>query len=58
MTFDELNTFADELKKRLQTLKDFLNIDEKRREMAEIEAKMAAPDFWDRKEEAQNLMAA
>ena len=26
--------------------------------MAEIEAKMAAPDFWDRKEEAQNLMAA
>lgn len=58
MTFDELNTFADELKKRLQTLKDFLHIDEKRREMAEIEAKMAAPDFWDRKEEAQNLMAA
>ena len=39
-------------------MKFFLHLYEKRRELAEIEAKMAAPDFWDRKEEAQNLMAA
>ncbi len=56
MTLDELNSFAAEFAGRLQTLRRFLKIDEKRAEMVQIEEKMAAPEFWDKKEEAKVLM--
>ena len=56
MTLDELNEFAAEFRGRLETLKGFLKIDARRVEMLAIEEKMSAPDFWDKKEEAQRLM--
>lgn len=57
MTLDELITFASAFGARLAALKAYLNIDAKRAEMAGIEAKMSAPDFWDNKDAAQELMA-
>ncbi len=58
MTIDELNTFSSDFAARLETLKNFLKIDTKRAEKNAIEQKMAAPDFWDNKETAQNVVAA
>ncbi|MEA4863701.1 MAG: peptide chain release factor 2 [Victivallaceae bacterium] len=57
MTLDELTTFASDFGSRLAALKNYLKIDARREEMVGIEAKMAAPDFWDNKETAQELMA-
>jgi len=57
MTLDELTTFASGFDARLTSLRKYLNIDAKRAEMAGIEVKMAAPDFWDNKDRAQELMA-
>lgn len=56
MTLDELNSFASGFIDRLETLKNFLKIDAKRTEMNDIEEKMSAPDFWDKKDEARTLM--
>lgn len=58
MTQDELQTAERSMRERLDHLHGFLKIDDRREEMAAIEAKMTAPDFWDRKEEAQNTVAA
>ncbi len=57
MTLDELITFASDFGSRLEALKNYLKIDARRGEMTAIEAKMAAPDFWDNKDAAQDLMA-
>lgn len=56
MTLEELQTKERSIRERLDHLGTFLKIEEKREEMAAIEAKMAAPDFWDRKEEAQKTV--
>lgn len=58
MNFDELNEFSDDLKKRVKELEEFLNIAEKKAKLAEIESKMSAPDFWDNKEKAQEIMVS
>ncbi len=58
MTLDELLNAEKSMRERIEHLYGFLAIEDKRREMADIEAKMTAPDFWDRKEDAQNTVAA
>lgn len=56
MTIDELSVAETELKNRLKKLEEFLHIEERQAEMAELEQKMAAPDFWEKKEAAQNIV--
>ncbi|OGV34765.1 MAG: peptide chain release factor 2 [Lentisphaerae bacterium GWF2_45_14] len=56
MTFDELKISGDEALARIKHLEQFLKIDEKRKKLSEIEEKMSAPDFWDNREKAQQLM--
>lgn len=58
MTFEELSEAGKAARARLEHLGEFLKIARKREEMTAIETKMAAADFWDRKEDAQNTVAA
>ena len=57
MSIDELRQAEGELKSRIEHLHEFLHIDDRKAEMAELEAKMAAPDFWNDKESAQNTVS-
>jgi peptide chain release factor 2 len=57
MTLDEIIIAGKQAQERMAHLGDFLKIAEKQQEMRSIEQRMAAPDFWDRREEAQSLMA-
>ena len=54
MSIDELRQAEGELKGRIGHLEEFLHIEDRKAEMAELEQKMSAPDFWDNKESAQN----
>ncbi len=56
MTFDELKVYSEEAQNRLDHLEKFLKISDKRKEQADIEKKMTAPDFWDNREQAQEIM--
>ena len=56
MTFEEVKSSADEANARIRHLEKFLKIDEKKQTLAGIEEKMSAPDFWDNREKAQELM--
>ncbi len=58
MTVEELRQAGIELAGRLEHLGIFLRIDEKTAELAGLEQKMAAPDFWNDKEAAQSTVAA
>ena len=58
MNFDELKQYSDDLTKRITELEQYLDIAEKTKQHAEIEAGMSAPDFWDNKEKAQEIMAS
>ena len=58
MTMEELKAFAASAADRVAHLGEFLKIEDKRVEMAALEGKMSAPDFWDHKEEAQATVAA
>ncbi len=57
MNLDELAEVSEDLGERVSSLKKFLGVDERTAEMQEIEAAMSAPNFWDKKEKAQELMA-
>lgn len=57
MSIDELRQAEGELKGRIGHLEEFLHIEDRKAEMAELEQKMSAPDFWDNKESAQNTVA-
>ncbi len=57
MTLEELQSNAGEFRARLEHLRDFLKIEERRAERRAAEEKMAAADFWDHKEEAQTVVA-
>ena len=57
MSIDELRQAEGELKSRIEHLHEFLHIDDRKDEMAELEAKMSAPDFWNDKESAQNTVS-
>ena len=58
LTIEELRGFAAAAVDRVEHLGEFLKIEDRRAEMASLNDKMAAPDFWDHKEEAQNTVAA
>ena len=58
LTIEELRSFASGAVERVDHLGEFLKIGERREEMAMLNEKMAAPDFWDHKEDAQNTVAA
>ncbi len=58
MTIDELQAHERSMRERIEHLGDYLGVAARRAEMEQIEAKMAAPDFWDHKEDAQNTVAA
>jgi len=57
MTIDELRQVEGELKGRVEHLHDFLRIDDRKAEMAELEKKMSASDFWSNKEAAQDTVS-
>ena len=46
------------LKERVLTIKDVLNLDEKRKELLVLEAKSLKADFWENQEEAKRVMRA
>lgn len=56
MTFEEIKLHSEETAKRMETLKEFLKIDEHCAEISKLEEIMAKPDFWDNKEEAQSTV--
>ncbi|MBE6367124.1 MAG: peptide chain release factor 2 [Lentisphaerae bacterium] len=58
MSIEELRNFAAASVDRVEHLGEFLKIQERCDEMARLNDKMAAPDFWDHKEEAQETVAA
>ncbi len=58
MTPDELAIIGKEALARIKHLGVFLKIEEKVQQTREIEEKMLAPNFWDKREEAQQLMGA
>lgn len=58
MSIEELRSFAAESVGRVEHLGEFLKIQERCDEMARLNEKMAAPDFWDHKEDAQETVAA
>ena len=53
MTVEELRHLHSDMTGRLGHLHEFLGIENLQKEFKELEAKMAAPDFWDDKEAAQ-----
>ena len=57
MTLEELQNSSQEFRGRLEHLRGFLKIEERRAERKAAEEKMAAPDFWDNKDAAQNTVA-
>ncbi len=57
MTLEELRQAEGEVKNRIGHIEDFLGVETREAEMASLEAKMAAPDFWDDKEAAQATVA-
>ncbi len=58
MTLEELRPKESELRGRIEHLSGFLKIDARREELAELEEKMAQPDFWNDKESAQTTVSA
>lgn len=56
MIFEDLKMHCDNAVARIKHLEKFLEISDKRTELGEIEQKMSAPDFWDSREKAQDLM--
>jgi hypothetical protein len=58
MTIEELKSGEGEIRSRMEQLTTFLKIDEKLEELASLEEKMNALDFWNNKETAQATIAA
>ena len=57
MTLEEFKTYIHNTKERIEQLHVFLKVDEREAEILEIQEKMSAPDFWDKKETAQEVVA-
>lgn len=58
MTIEELRQLEGELEERRVQLGTFLAIPQREAELADLESRMNAPDFWNDKEAAQNTVAA
>ncbi|MEM9065708.1 MAG: peptide chain release factor 2 [Planctomycetota bacterium] len=57
MHFDAHQPVIDDLEARIVTIRDSLNYDAKSEQLAELEAKMGAADFWDDQEAAQKTVS-
>ncbi|MCK4982386.1 MAG: peptide chain release factor 2 [Victivallaceae bacterium] len=57
MTLEEFKTYIQNNKERIEQLCEFLKVEEREAEILEIQGKMSAPDFWDKKETAQEVVA-
>ena len=57
LMLEELRQKGAECGSRLDQIRDFLKIDEKSAELASLEERMNAPDFWNDKEGAQEVIA-
>ena len=58
MTVEELRQLNIQISGRLKQVAEFLDIPGKEAELAALEEKMNAPDFWNDKEKAQETVAA
>ena len=58
MMLEELRQKEAEFKSRLVQVGEFLKVEEKEEELAALEEKMNAPDFWNDKEAAQETISA
>jgi len=58
LTIEELRQKENDYKSRLKQVEGFLKISEKEEELAGLEEKMNAPDFWNDKDSAQTTIAA
>ena len=58
MTVEELRQLNIQISGRLEQVANFLDITGKEAELAALEEKMNAPDFWNDKEKAQETVAA
>ena len=58
MAIEELRQAEQDLRARIDHVGEFLKIEDRRSELAALESRMAAPDFWDNKESAQATVAA
>ena len=56
MTIEELRHLGADMSGRIAHLYEFLGIEELKAQFKELEDKMAAPDFWDNKEAAQETV--
>ena len=56
MTQDELKKYAADANGRLDHLKKYLKVEDKIESKERIEKLMLAPDFWDDREKAQQIM--
>ncbi|MDX2031884.1 MAG: peptide chain release factor 2 [Blastocatellia bacterium] len=52
----ELRTQHEDLKSRVAELRRFLDVEAKRRSLAELEKQASAPDFWNDQEKAQKVL--
>jgi len=57
MTLEEFKTYIQNTKERIEQLRVFLKVEEREAEVLAIQEKMSAPDFWDNKENAQEVVA-
>ena len=58
LTIEELRQKESDFRSRLVQVEEFLKIEDKEAELAALEEKMNALDFWDDKEAAQSTIAA
>ena len=56
LTIEELRHLGADMSGRIAHLHEFLGIEDLKAEFKALEAKMAAPDFWDNKESAQETV--
>lgn len=58
MTIEELQQLDVVFRARLAKIGEFIKIEERKAELASLEERIAAPDFWNDKEKAQETVAA
>jgi peptide chain release factor 2 len=57
MTLEEFKTYVESSQERIKQLCEFLKVEERKAEIVEIQQKMSVADFWDNKENAQEIVA-
>ena len=56
ITYEDLRNNSADAKERLDHLKNYLKVEQNEKSKAKIEQLMMAPDFWDNREKAQDIM--